>query len=68
MAETVAVRTSSTTESVREVIITGPDDSDENDEDDDRDAHLRVHSMMATNRTSETMQNALKPITRLLRR
>lgn len=62
-AETVAVRTSSTTESVGEVIVEGPDNSDENDEDDDRDTHLSVHSMRATNRTSETMLNALSPIT-----
>lgn len=65
-AETVAVRTSSTTESVGEVIVAGPDDSDENDKDDNRGTHLSVHSMRATNRTSETIVNALNPITFLL--
>ena len=60
------MRTSSTTESVGEVIVACPDDSDENDEDDNRGTHLSVHSVMATNRTSETIVNALNPITSLL--
>lgn len=60
------MRTSSTTGSVGEVIVTCPDDPDENNEDDNRDIHRRVHSMSATNRTSETMENALNPITCLL--